>query len=303
MVKGLRVVTFNAFLPAYQLVAEWAERHEHRLVLLVTVPSALGERYGSGHPALLDGIPGSQDVLITTRPRRTAAPVIAALEPDLIVSATFPRRIPSEVTAIPRFGAVNLHPGPLPRGRGPNPVRLIYEGDEIVGATLHRIAPDFDAGAILSRREQPLPSDVTGAGIRGAWIEMLQAVLEEGTARAIAGEPGVPQDESLASYAAPFTKQERWLSWHEPARTVQRRAAALNLLEPLARSRIDGEAVRVLDVRTHEGAAPAAEPGTVLARDGNMLTVRVADGVVEATIHPEPLSTPTEMTPSEVDAV
>ena len=72
--------------------------------------------------------------------------MIAALAPDLIVSATYPHRIPPEVTAIPRYGAVNLHPSPLPRGRGPNPQRLIYEGDPIIGGTLHRMSPSSTPG-------------------------------------------------------------------------------------------------------------------------------------------------------------
>jgi hypothetical protein len=37
---------------------------------------------------------------------------------------------------------------------------------------------------------------------------MLAETLEEGAARAIAGEPGEPQDESTASYATAFTAAE-----------------------------------------------------------------------------------------------
>jgi methionyl-tRNA formyltransferase len=287
MCEGLRIVTFNVFPPAYQLVADWAARHGHRLVLLITPPGRSGDRYGAEHSSLIDVVPAGQDILITNRLRRTAAPVIAALQPDLIVSATFPRRIPAEVTAIPRLGAVNVHPAPLPRGRGPNPVRLIYEGNLIAGAALHRISPEFDAGAILSRREQRLPDAVTPEIIFGAWLEMVAAVFDEGMRRAIAGEPGEPQDERLASYAAPFTDKEHWLTWDEPALTVQRRAAALNLMGPTARAWLDGTAVSVLDVRACPEAAPTAAPGTILDHTGDIVTIRVADSAVRATISPE----------------
>jgi methionyl-tRNA formyltransferase len=288
MAEGLRVVTFNVFPPAYQLIAGWAERRGHRLVLLVTSPGLQGERYGAGHRELVGSVPVEQDTLITTRLRRTAAPVIQALAPDLIVSATFPHRIPPEVTAIPRYGAVNLHPAPLPRGRGPNPQRLIYEGEMTVAGTLHRIAPDFDAGAVLSRRARSLPTDVSSEAILGAWSELLATALDEGTARAVAGEPGEEQDETLATYAAPFTEAERWLTWDEPARTVQRRVAALNLLGPTARARIDGEAVLLLDARVDPGASPPAAPGSILDRSGDTLTVRVADGALVVTVRPWP---------------
>ena len=282
---GLRVVAFNVYRPAYELVAGWAARHGHRLVLLVTAPVGEG-RYAAGHLDLLAAVPKTQDVLITTRLRRTAVPIIAALASDLIVSATFPHRIPPEVTAIPRYGAVNLHPAPLPRGRGPNPARLIYEGDLIAGGALHRIEPEFDAGAILSRQERPLPADLTPEAILDAWGELLAVALEEGTQRAVAGEWGEPQDDTLASYAAPFTEEERWLSWDEPALTIQRRAAALNILGPSARARLDGQPVLLLDVRARPDDVPARAPGTVLDRAGDVVTIRVADGAVEATIRP-----------------
>ena len=285
-VGALRVVTFNVFPPAYELVAGWAARHGHRLVLLVTSPGPEGARYGVGYRELVAAVPPAQDILVTTRMRRTAAPVIAALAPDLIVSATFPHRIPPEVTAIPRYGAVNLHPAPLPRGRGPAPQRLIYDGDLTVAGALHRIEPEFDAGAVLSLHRRSLPPAVTPEAIMDAWTDLLALALDEGTRRAVAGEWGDPQDETLATYAPPFTQDERWLSWDEPALTIQRRAAALNILGPSARARLDGQPVLLLDVRARPDDVPARAPGTVLDRTGDVVTVRVADGAVEATIRP-----------------
>ncbi len=280
MSTPLRIVAFVAFPPAYRLVAAWATRHGHRIVLVVTPPASGPNRYGEENPALIRSLPPEQDVLITGRLKTTAAAAIARLAPDLIVSATFPRRIPKEVTAIPRLGAVNLHPAPLPRGRGPNPQRLIYDGDLTAGATLHRIAPGFDTGAILSRHERLLPVAVTPEIIFGAWVDLLSAALDEGTARAIVGEPGDPQDESQASAATFFTPDEEILTWTEPSLTIQRRAAALNLMAPTARAAIDGHYVRVRNVLALPDA-PSAEPGTVLDRADDTLTVRTADAAVQ----------------------
>lgn len=282
MTAGLRVVAFNVVPLAYQLVAAWAERNGHQIVLLITSPA--GERYNTTRHQLIEAAPRNQDILITTRLRRTAAPVIAALAPDLIVSATFPHRIPPEVTAIPRLGAVNLHPAPLPRGRGPNPQRMIYEGDLTVAGTLHRIVPEFDAGPILSQHLRQLPADITPELILRSWLELVGTALEEGTRRAAAGELGDVQDESLATYCAPFTAEEYWLSWAEPALTVQRRAAALNLVGPAARAHLDRQPVVVSNVRSSAGAAPDARPGTVIERTGDHAVIRVADGMVEATV-------------------
>jgi methionyl-tRNA formyltransferase len=209
--------------------------------------------------------------------------MIAALQPDLIICASFPHKIPSQVTTIPRYGAVNYHPAPLPRGRGPNPPRLIYEGEMAAYGTLHRIASEFDAGQILSQRKRELPDGFTGADVLDAWVVMFTETLEEGVARAVAGDPGEAQDERLATYAAPFTEEERWLDWQEPARTIQRKVAALNVIGAWARATIDGQAVPISQVRVHCGTTPDVPIGTVIEREDGRYLIRVADGALEVT--------------------
>jgi methionyl-tRNA formyltransferase len=218
--------------------------------------------------------------------RRTAAPVIAALAPDLVIAATFPHRIPPQVTAIPRYGALNLHPAPLPRGRGPNPMRLIHEGDLLVAGTVHRIAPEFDAGPILGQHVRQLSPEVTQESILGAWGDLLIAALDDGVARAIAGDPGDPQDEAQATYAAPFTEAERWFTWDEPALTIQRRAAALNLAGATAKARIDGDAFTIVDAHAQDTPVPGSPPGTIHFRNGAIARTQTADGAVEVTLGP-----------------
>ena len=103
--------------------------------LVVTVPD--GGRYGASQP-MVTQLPDDTNVLITRKLRTVAASVIDALRPDVIISAAFPRLIPAEILEIPKFGAINCHPSPLPAGRGPTPQRLIYEGDERVAASVHQ---------------------------------------------------------------------------------------------------------------------------------------------------------------------
>lgn len=284
MPDSLRIVTFHIFPMAYHLVAAWAARQGHEIVLVVTSADSHAERYGAAHLDLLAAVPPSQDVLVTTRLRRTAAPVLRALAPDLIISATFPHRIPASLTTIPRYGALNLHPAPLPEGRGPNPQRLIYEGHPIIGASLHRLAPAFDAGHILSRQERPVPPDLTSDLLLTTWGELLTAALDEGAPRAVAGEEGDPQDDRRATYAAPFTDEERWLDWREPAARLQQRVAALNLPVPTARAKLENEAAIIAALRPLPGGSTAHAPGTVLERTDNVAFVQAGDGLVEVTV-------------------
>ena len=277
---GLRIAALIVEPVAYRLVADWVARQGHRLVLLVTTPGPPRGRQHRDYLDLIATVPPEQDILVSTRMRRTVGPALAALAPDLLVSFTFPYRIPPEVAAIPRHGAVNLHPTPLPRYRGPNPRRMLFDGVPTLGATLHRIEAGFDTGAILACREVPLPADPTSESVLATWTAALAEALEAGTRRAVAGEWGKPQDESLASYAAPFTPEERRLDWAWPAVLLQRRVLALSLFRPEAEATIDGMEHAVHRVTPRPGPAPAA-PGTLLHRAGDRFTLAVGDGVVE----------------------
>lgn len=243
---ALRVVVMTFFHPAYRIVADWAERHGHRIVLVVTPPA--GRSLRGTNPLVLD-LPPDADVLLTGRLRPIATPAITAIAPDLVISAAYPRLIPPEIIAVPKYGAFNVHPSCLPRGRGPNPQREVYEGATTIGATTHRIAPEFDTGAIMSQREAELPADLTAETFLAGWLELMAQTLEEGVARALAGEPGEKQDAERATEARPFTNEEKLLDLTEPAATLVRKTAALNVMGPEARVRIGGEERTVLDLR------------------------------------------------------
>jgi len=55
---------------------------------------------------------------------------------------------------------INFHPSPLPEGRGPYPsVRAILENRNSWAVTCHRLAPEIDAGDILTMTSFPLQAD------------------------------------------------------------------------------------------------------------------------------------------------
>lgn len=248
-------------------------------MLVVTTPGPSTRRTPT-YTGVVGMAPPGVDVLVTTRLRRVALPLIRELHPDLIVSFTFPYRIPPELTAIPRYGAVNLHPALLPSYRGPNVARPIYEGAPEIGATLHWTEEEYDNGRILSQQSAPLPEDVTGEVIGALWGPLMARTLAEGAARAVAGDPGTPQDDARATYAAPFTEEERWLDWTEAKYTLQRKAVALNLLGPPgATARIAGEPYRVQRIEALPDAV-ATSPGVVLDRTEDGFIIGVANGAV-----------------------
>lgn len=117
--RALRIVTFNILSFAYRVVADWATKHGHELTLLVTTPGPKSRR-GTAYRETIAQVPPTQEVAVTTRVARLA-PYLAALEPDLLVSFTFPYLIPPEIIALPRLGALNLHPTPCRAIAAPTP--------------------------------------------------------------------------------------------------------------------------------------------------------------------------------------
>ncbi len=78
---------------------------------------------------------------------------VAAAEPDLLVSWFWTTKLTPRLLAVAPRGAFGVHPSLLPRHRGPDPYFwTILHGDAESGVTAHRLADDYDTGAVLGQR-------------------------------------------------------------------------------------------------------------------------------------------------------
>ncbi|MFN8442621.1 MAG: formyltransferase family protein [Caldilineaceae bacterium] len=283
---ALRIVTFN-FLPlGYDLLTNWIHEQGHRHVLAVTTPGPTS-RPTPSYIEIVKKAPRDVDVLVTTRLRSVATPLIRSLQPDLIACLSFPYRITPELCAIPTYGAVNIHPAVLPAYRGPNVMRQFYEGAPVYGATAHWIAEDYDTGNILSQQSAPMPELVTFETVFPRWRGLMMQAIAEGMARAIAGDPGTAQDNTQSTYAAPFSEEEKWLNWNEPSLILQRKATALNALRRgEARARIEGQVYQILETQVLTDRTGGGSPGACLERNEESLVVQTADGAIRVKAQP-----------------
>jgi methionyl-tRNA formyltransferase len=281
----MKLILFSHFhIDAYELAMAWARRNGHVVKLLVTSPGPSAVR-SKAYQEIIAAAPPEQEILVTTRVRRLAG-YLAPLKPDLILMCGWWYRMPPDVITLPRLGTFNLHAAYLPRYRGPNvPTRAIYDGQPL-GATLHRVDPEIDTGPILYRTQAPLPDDLSPGNVWNNLLSLATEALEEGLARAIAGEQGETQDDSEASYAAPFSEEEKWLDWDRRSLMLYRQAAALNMAGPQARAQIEGQPVVVERLDRLDAERPDCPIGTVLDRDGEIAIVVVQDGVVRVGTKP-----------------
>ena len=133
--------------------------------------------------------------------------------PDLLVSAFFNQRIDERLAKLPRYGAVNIHPSPLPDFRGVDPVfHATLQRAAGLGVSVHRIAAEFDTGDILAREVRAADPDssvwwsTARSYDRGG--ELLVGALDE-IAR---GAEGTPQPAG-----------GRYDSWPTPAQVAELR--------------------------------------------------------------------------------
>jgi len=119
---------------------------------------------------------------------------IDACAPDLLVSAFFNQRIGSDLCHRPTAGAVNIHPSLLPDLKGVDPVfHARLRGVSKLGVTLHRLADELDAGALLGQQEVEAGSRESVLRITGRLYQLGAAMLLENLDRIAGGDPGSPQ--------------------------------------------------------------------------------------------------------------
>jgi methionyl-tRNA formyltransferase len=194
----------------------------HQPVAFLTMRNVDG-RYGpiSQTDALVMTAGDDLDVLLPAD-RSRIAPLLAAVEPDLVVCMGFPWRIPPDALAVPRLGWLNGHPSLLPLHRGPLPVAwAIRAGDEEVGITFHRMDAALDAGPIVSQRRFPLGGLEPPDSFYGRFGLVIGEALAEALERLAAGEEGTPQEEA-GTYESFFSEEDTWLDLSRPAAEVHR---------------------------------------------------------------------------------
>lgn len=185
-------------------VAVWRNRPDRRAVHLRTQPAARLPLANSTPPTL-PGVAAEHGIPVVeigdlTHP--ATCELLASMEPDIFAVSCFPRLIPDSLLAIPRIGAINLHPSLLPQLRGPDPLFWTFRFSiRRSGVTVHVMNDQFDAGPIVRRQAFDVPEGVSGieleqqaASIGGELLVRAVLDLGHGIARHI------PQAEELASY-------------------------------------------------------------------------------------------------------
>lgn len=284
---GFAVPTFERLL---------ASRHD--IVAVVTMP--------------LRNVRGSKTVLTPVRSAAVAAglglfdpenindpaflPTLIRFQADLLFVCDYGKILAPHVLAAARLGGINLHGSLLPKYRGAAPINhALLNGEPTVGVSVIHITPQLDAGPVVAMSE-PLPVLPTDTAVEmetqlakiGADLVLsVLTPLENGTLTP------VPQRNELATKAPKLKKQDGEIHWQRSAREIVWQYQAMQPWPKIftrwyrkSTSESDRQPMRLILGRVQELAgeeedAADAVAGTVLAAEGDRVTVATGSGVLQ----------------------
>jgi methionyl-tRNA formyltransferase len=194
-----------------------------------------------------------------------------SLRPDVIVVAAFGQILPQSVLALPRYGCLNIHPSLLPRFRGASPVAAaILAGDEFTGVSIMLLDEGMDTGPVLARLQIPVAGTDTADTLAAKLSRLGAQLLLEVLPRWLGGElTPRPQDESLASYCPPISKEAGEIDWQLAATSIWRRVRAYSPW-PGSYTSWQGKRLKIIE------AVPL--PGEAGTRAGQVVTLSGGGG-------------------------
>ena len=209
---------------------------------------------------------------------------IDASRADAVVVQTFPYKIPAACLERPRFGFFNLHPGPLPAYRGPDPVFWQLARNEAAGAlTLHRMDAEYDTGPIVHVEPVPLLDTDTYGHVQSnlaAAAPRALAILIDALCRGVQ-LPATPQPADGAAFHPTPSVEHLLIDWKRmPAAEICGLVRASNPGRNGAITFFRNVMMRILEVKPVPLEFPTKlPPGSVVAADASRgLQVMTSDG-------------------------
>jgi methionyl-tRNA formyltransferase len=172
---------------------------------------------------------------------------------DLFALASYGRILPQELLAVPRLGALNVHPSLLPKYRGASPIQnAILQGDAETGVSIMLMDAGLDTGEIVLQQRVAIEPGESYGELHDRLAALGAELLGQSIALAERGELGAHPQTGEPSLTRPIGREDLRvdLSW-PPERIV--RAVRAYAPQPAARAEINGEVVKLL--RAHVGDA------------------------------------------------
>lgn len=209
-----------------------------------------------------------------------AEKTIRDINPDIIIVVAYGKILPESILEIPRLGCVNLHGSLLPKYRGAAPIQWsVINGDKKTGVTIMYMAPELDAGDIISQRETEIDPDETS----GELFERLKTI---GAELLVDTMPDIEagkitrtrQDDDLVAFAPPLSKGMAPIDWNKTAEQIKNQVRGLSPW-PVAQAELGGRSFKIYEVDAVQGGGDV-QPGNIISSDKDGIHVACGGGAV-----------------------
>ena len=139
------------------------------------------------------------------------------IQPDLIIVASYGKKLSQKTLNLPKYGCLNIHPSLLPKYRGATPVpNAILANDKSTGVSIIKMTNKIDAGPILAQKKISIKSkDTTPDLLKRCFTigaKLLINILPDYLNNKITQKK---QNKAQATYTKKFTKQDGFISWQK----------------------------------------------------------------------------------------
>ncbi len=149
---------------------------------------------------------------------------IRKASPDLFVVASYGAILPAELLAIPRFGALNVHPSLLPKFRGASPIQTaLLSGVSKTGTTIMLMDAGMDTGNIIKQEELTLEPKAVYQDLERQLLtlssKLLCSIIKDIT-KTKNSPPSQKQNKEFATYTKIIKKQDGLINWNMSAQEI-----------------------------------------------------------------------------------
>lgn len=147
---------------------------------------------------------------------------ITTISPDFIFSFYYRNMLPTNLLALAKRGAYNMHGSLLPKYRGRVPINwAVLHGETETGATLHKMVAKADAGAIVAQTAVPILPDDTAYEVFLKVIVAAEQTLSFSLPKLLSNSVDwIENDLSKGSYFKGRKPEDGRIDWTQTAQQV-----------------------------------------------------------------------------------
>jgi methionyl-tRNA formyltransferase len=276
----MRVVFFGSATIGFPLLEALLASSQDEVVMVVTQPDRPAGRKQQLTPCPVKSFAQERGLPeLSPEKVKDCLPELIALNADLFVVVAYGQYIPQSVLALPKHGAINLHPSLLPKYRGSSPIQwALANGDTVTGVTILYVSEKMDAGDIILQRNVPIGVNDTSATLEpilaAAGAELLMEAVEQIRNGNVFRHP---QDDAYASEVRKLTKEDGRLDWTLSAETLRNRIRGFTPWPGCFCELSDGSRLKILKAVVE---ARIGVPGEILGVDGAGPLVAAGEGAL-----------------------